>query len=176
MSWKVHCFIQQYLLFALNEAICQFLSKFDIYPISIWRNFFQFEFVRNFVYTIFCYHTSTGCCEQNFPCCWSHIGSSLKVPGLTHCGGGGHYGTILEVPKCENGQKVTKKEAKPGKIVLFMKKHSFFVCRKFFFFSKWILWHNLLIALFSEKIMCCFLKNFFLKDVASTLLSSHTCV
>ena len=43
---------------------------------------------------------------------------------------GGHYGTILEVPKCENGQKVTKKEAKPGKIVLFMKITSFFVCRK----------------------------------------------
>ena len=47
-----------------------------------------------------------------------------------------HYGTILEVPKCENGQKVTKKEAKPGKIVLFMKITSFFVCQKFFFFFK----------------------------------------
>ena len=50
--------------------------------------------------------------------------------------GGGHYEAILEVPKCENGQKVTKKEAKPGKIVLFMKITSFFVCRKFFFFFK----------------------------------------
>ena len=87
MSWKVHCFIQQYLLFALNEAICQFLSKFDIYPISIWRNFFQFEFVRKFVYSIFYYLTSTGLYEQNFLCYRSHIGSSLKVPGLTHCGG-----------------------------------------------------------------------------------------
>ena len=85
MSWKVHCFIQQYLLFALNEALCQFLSKFDIYPISIWRNFFQFEFVRNFVYSIFYYLTSTGLYEQNFLCYRSHIGSSLKVPGLTHC-------------------------------------------------------------------------------------------
>ena len=85
MSWKVHCFIQQYLLFALNEAICQFLSKFDIYPISIWRNFFQFEFVRKFVYSIFYYHTSTGLYEQNFLCYRSHEGSSLKVPGLTHC-------------------------------------------------------------------------------------------
>ena len=88
MSWKVHCFIQQYLLFALNEAICQFLSKFDIYPISIWRNFFQFEFVRKFVYSIFYYLISTGLYEQNFLCYRSHIGSSLKVPGLTHCGGG----------------------------------------------------------------------------------------
>ena len=33
LSWKVHCFIQPYLLFTLNETICQFLSKFDIYPI-----------------------------------------------------------------------------------------------------------------------------------------------
>ena len=41
-----------------------------------------------------------------------------------------HYETILEVPKCENGQKVTKIQANSGKIVLFMKKHSFFVCRK----------------------------------------------
>ena len=91
MSWKVHCFIQQYLLFALNEALCQFLSKFDIYPISIWRNFFQFEFVRNFVYSIFYYLTSTGLYEQNFLCYRSHIGSSLKVPGLTHCGWGGNF-------------------------------------------------------------------------------------
>ena len=39
-------------------------------------------------------------------------------------------GLRAEVPKFENGQKVTKKEAKPGKIVLFMKITSFFVCRK----------------------------------------------
>ena len=120
MSWKVHCFIQQYLLFALNEALCQFLSKFDIYPISIWRNFFQFEFVRNFVYSIFYYLTSTGLYEQNFLCYRSHIGSSLKVPGLTHCGGGGggHYGLTgriiknLKLPKklrqgAQNSGKIT---------------------------------------------------------------------
>ena len=104
MSWKVHCFIQQYLLFALNEALCQFLSKFDIYPISIWRNFFQFEFVRNFVYSIFYYLTSTGLYEQNFLCYRSHIGSSLKVPGLTHCGG--HSG-----PRCGNRKIHQKNQA-----------------------------------------------------------------
>ena len=60
------------------------------------------------------------------------------------------YEAILEVPKCENGQKVTKIQANSGKIVLFMKITSFFVCRKKLFFSKWIPWHTLMIALFSE--------------------------
>ena len=37
---------------------------------------------------------------------------------------------LWSVPKCENGQKVTKIQANSGKIVLFMKITSLFVCRK----------------------------------------------
>ena len=102
---------------------------------------------------------------------WSFSGFPHRLPQCPP-----HYEAILEVPKCENGQKVTKKEAKPGKIVLFMKITSFFVCRKKIFFSKWIPWQTLMIALFSEIIVCCFSKKFFLKVVASTLLLSHSCV
>ena len=73
----------------------------------------------------------------------------------------GHRGLILEVSKCENGQKMPKREAKPGKIVLFLKITSFFVCRKKIIFSKWMPWHTLMIALFSEKIMWVFPEELF---------------
>ena len=80
---------------------------------------------------------------------------------LSNARWGGHRGLILEVSKCENGQKMPKREAKPGKIVLFLKITSFLVCRKKNIFSKWMPWHTLMIALFSEKIMWVFPEELF---------------
>ena len=92
----------------------------------------------------------------------------------------GGEGALRDNPGSAKMWKWSKSDENSGKFrqnCTFHEKTFIFVCRIFFFFSsKWIIWHTLMIALFSEKIVCCFLKNFFLKVVASTLLSSHTCV
>ena len=140
-------------------SISQYLQNFCMPPLHIIL-YFQRHVVSFSPSILPC--PSLWSIRGNTSLHYHNLSWSMKAfPG----GRGGHYGAILEVPKCENGQKVTKILANSGKIVLFMKITLFFVCRKTNLFSKWIPWQTLRIAIFSEKIVCCFSKNFFLKKL-----------